>query len=311
MSDIDVLVTGATGYLGRHVVDLLLSQGCRVASLSRHSDASAGSVIRSGDLTDDAFVFDVLQDLQPRLILHLAGSLGSDDARALVDDNILAAIRLVARATDLGVPPKIVLASSSAVYRPSDRVIDEAADVSPVTLYGVTKLAQEQAASLLSARRSGGLVIARLFNLVGPGQSADFVLGNVARQIAEAELGGPRTIVVRNTSTSRDFVDVRDAARALVLLGEAPNVAGTFNVATGVSHEIGAAIELLRGWATCDLTMETTADPTLPQTDVSTQTGDPGRLRRATGWAPSRSFEESLQGLLDSWRTRARKGTFT
>lgn len=310
MSDIDVLVTGATGFLGRHVTNLLLRKGRRVASLSRHANATAGLVIRSGDLTDDVFVSDVLQELQPRLILHLAGSLGSNDVRALVNDNILATIQLVAAAAALEAPPRIVLASSSAVYRSSTRPIDESAELSPVTLYGVTKLAQEQAASLLSAPSAGGLVVARLFNLVGPGQSADFVLGKVARQIAEAEVGGPRRVVVRNTSTSRDFVDVRDAALALVLLGEAPGVAGPFNVATGVSHEIRTAIELLRGRAACDVTVEM-VDPALAETDVSTQTGDPGRLQRATGWAPSLSFEDSLQTLLDSWRSRTRKGILT
>lgn len=308
MRDVDVLVTGGTGFLGRHVVDLLLGQGRRVANLSRHVNTSVGSVIRSGDLTDDVFVSEVLQDLQPPLILHLAGSLAPDDVRALVDDNILATIRLVAAAAALEAPPRIVLASSSAVYRPSTRPIDESAEVSPVSLYGVTKLAQEKAASLLSAPGAGGLVVARLFNLVGPWQNADFVLGNVARQIAEAEVGGPPTVVVRNTSTSRDFVDVRDAALALVLLGEAPGVEGTFNVASGVSHEIRTAIELLRGRAACDVTVET-ADPALAETGVTTQTGNPGRLQRATGWTPSHSFEESLQSLLDSWRSRTRKGS--
>jgi nucleoside-diphosphate-sugar epimerase len=92
-------------------------------------------------------------------------------------------------------------------------------------------------------------------------------------------------------------------------LGEAPGVAGTFNVATGVPHEIGAAIELLRGRAACHLAVET-VDPAHGAGDVSTQTGDPGRLQRATGWAPSHSFDESLQALLDSWRTRTRRGAF-
>jgi GDP-4-dehydro-6-deoxy-D-mannose reductase len=310
MSGIDVLVTGGTGYLGRHVVDLLLQKGRRVASLSRSPDTgTSAAAVRHGDLTDDTCATEVLRELEPELVVHLAGS-RSHDARALLTDNVLATVRLVTAAASLGTPPRIVVASSSAVYGPASGPIDERAGLAPVTLYGVTKVAQEQAAALMAGGRLEHLVIARLFNLVGPGQSADFVLGRVAQQIAEAEQGGPNTITVRNTETERDFVDVRDAAEALVLMGDAEELHGPYNVANGVAHPIGTAIDLLMGQAACEVTLEN-VDEALGAGDVATQSGDPGRLLRATGWSPSHSFEESLQALLDSWRARVRKDTAT
>src|SRR3546814_10101320 len=99
---------------------------------------------------------------------------------------------------------------------------------------------------------------------------------------------------------------IRVLFRSLVLLSSSADVSGVYNVATGVPRLIGAAIDQLRSMTTCDIAVEISHVATTAS-DVTTQSGDAGRLRAATGWSPSHPFEQSLRDLLDSWRAQVRK----
>lgn len=131
--------------------------------------------------------------------------------------------------------PKVVLASSSAVYglTKSTRPVTERSPLRPITEYAVSKVAQETAALRYHYAFGLDVVIVRMFNLLGPGQSPDLACSAFARQIVLAEISEQTEIVTGNLDAKRDFVDVRDAARAFALLAEKGEAGQTYNVCSG------------------------------------------------------------------------------
>jgi GDP-4-dehydro-6-deoxy-D-mannose reductase len=200
--------------------------------------------------------------------------------------------------------PVILVASSSAVYgKPESHPMTEDHAFAPLTDYGVSKVAQEMVARSYSLSRGTRVIVARAFNLIGPRQSEKLAASEFARQIALVERGTPGPVRVGNLTPRRDYTDIRDAVAAYSLLAGIDDPADVYNVCSNVSRPLQEALDILIRAARVPI--DVLPDPhRSKETEIEDQVGCFDRLRKATGWQPKISFEQSLLDLLDDWRAR-------
>lgn len=308
------LITGISGFVGRHLTAHLTSLGATVFGVDRA--APTGNIIDQnvtsvlvGDLLDEFFLQSAIEAASPSHVFHLAGVLSGAPGGSLVQYkvNVLGTVCLLECLKALDLRPWILLASSSAVYGvPLDLPIDEDRCLRPLTHYAASKAAQEMVA--IQSHLADGLPVVRTrtFNMIGSGQALSLLTSNLARQVAAAEVGGPRILRVGNLTPRRDYTDIRDVVRAYALL--AGKYAGeVFNVCSGVSHSVQETVELLVQMSTVPLTVE--VEPSrMRKHEIEKHVGDPTRLRAATGWEPEIPFAESLRDLLNYCRQELRSG---
>jgi GDP-4-dehydro-6-deoxy-D-mannose reductase len=300
------LITGSSGFVGRHLAAHLCAGGAEVWGVDRQPPSREEEVpgVRhaTGDILDDRFVEQTLGTTQPTHVFHVAGIIGTPgtDRETLFNVNAGGTAAIVTAMRRLVPGAWLLLASSSAVYgHPDSLPLVEDAPVRPTTPYGESKVASEDAARGVAAGGELQLVIARTFNLLGPGMSRGLFGGALAAQIVAAEHGGPSRIRVGNLRGRRDYVDVRDAVRAYV--GLAACHAGTFNVCSDEARSSQELADRMCAHARVPVTIE--HDGTRMRAgDVDEQRGSYRRLAAATGWAPAIPFDQSLRDVLDGER---------
>ena len=283
-----VLVTGAGGFVGRHLTDR-----ARVLGVS--------TVASEGDLRKSDVARRVVAEARPSAVVHLAGvpmGASSDHAalaaNAAICSNVLTAVAEFAP----GIP--VLVPGSAAEYGlGSPDPLAESAPLTPVSAYGAMKLALERACLAAADLR---MVWARSFNHLGPGQRADAPVAGWARQLAEAERGATPALRTGRLQVVRDFLDVRDVADAYLAL-VASEAEGPVNVCSGQAVPLRRMVDELVAACTVEVAVET--DPELVRgVDPAVVVGDPGYLRALTGWEPARRLEDSLGDVLEEWRRR-------
>jgi nucleoside-diphosphate-sugar epimerase len=269
-----IVVTGAQGFLGRNLVRTLLDadpgvsvlgigrshrradefthrlewQGAQVAA-PLPSELSAAEedpryAYQAVDLEDTSRLAEILRAFEPGVVVNAAAALRDEPLPALLRSNVTA---LAALLESIPRGARVVLVSSGSVYGavPPERLpIAEEAPCRPLDLYAASKHAAEDIARILADQLGLPLVVARVFNLLGPGLQDRHLAAALARQVAAIELGlNPPVLEVGPLDTTRDFVDVRDAARGLALAAEA-GVAGTaYNLASGRETPVQAILD--------------------------------------------------------------------
>ena len=299
-------ITGISGFVGRHLRDELICEGWDVLGFDIRP---AGENVFVGDLSDRAALTRAVVDCQPDAVFHLAGIIKSTDPKAYYTSNLFGTLNLLDAVLQMEKRPKIVLASSSAVYglTKSARPITERSPLLPVTEYAVSKVAQETAALRYHYAFGLDVVVVRMFNLLGPGQSPDLACSAFARQIALAEVSEQNEIVTGNLDAKRDFVDVRDAAHAFALLAEKGEAGQTYNVCSGNAVAIQGCLSemMLRSKKQLSARVDLAR---VQKNDVPVQVGSFQKLKKVTGWNPRIPLHESLADLLNDWRERIRRG---
>jgi GDP-4-dehydro-6-deoxy-D-mannose reductase len=288
VAGLDVLVTGADGFVGRHVLERGRLSGLTV----RPSE---------GDLREASVADELVGAAAPRAVVHLAAAPrgGDDPWLALADD--LAMAGAVLRAVGLHAPGAPVLfPGSAAQYGLGEpRRLTEDDPTAPVSAYGASKCILEQA---VTGPLRGGVrvIVARSFNLIGPGQKTDAPAAQWARQAAAAEGNGDGTLRTGNLEIVRDYLDVRDIADAYLALVRSP-AEGIVNVCSGVPVPMRRVAELVVERSTVPLSIE--HDPALARgVDPPFIVGDPTRLHDLTGWSPQLALDQSIADLLDACR---------
>lgn len=245
---IRALVTGASGFIGRHVLAALSRDGAAVWALGRHAPAGLPPerCLGLADPGDTAAIEAALEVARPDIVLHLAGAPAAAALDALYRVNVVFGAGLMAAAARRSPPPRLVLAGSAAEYglpAPDGAAVTEDTACRPATAYGITKLAQTLHALAL---RDAGLpvVVARLFNPVGAGMPEHLALGSFARQIAGMPAGGG-VLATGDLDVERDFVGVRDVAAILLALTRLPEVPGIIDVCTGRATSLRRLVEAL------------------------------------------------------------------
>jgi nucleoside-diphosphate-sugar epimerase len=245
----------------------------------------------------------VIAGFRPDLVLHLAAALRDDPWADLVRSNIMTVVTLIEELGSVGGPsPCLVLGSSGSVYgSPVDieAPFPETTACQPLDPYAVTKYATEHAARVAASGHGVRLVTARLFNLTGPGLQDRHLCAVLARQVAMIQLGlAAPQIRVGPLGATRDFIDVRDAARAVTILGAAP--AGIYNVGSGEETVAGVVLDTLLDLAGLAGKVE--------RVDLPGRAADCPRLCgtvlrvRSQGFTAEISLRRSLADMLDYYR---------
>jgi GDP-4-dehydro-6-deoxy-D-mannose reductase len=303
------LVTGATGFAGSHLLDLLLVEEQPATAWANSegkrppSDCDPRITWQAIDLLDAAAVARSIAELRPSVIYHLAGAADVGGAwqdpvqplrlNALGTHHVLDAVR-VARLTC-----PVLVSGSALVYRPSTSALTEDSPIAPATPYGVSKLAQE----MIGARAAWcPVLLARSFNHAGPRQSPSYVTSSFARQIAEIEAGLREAVLrVGNLESRRDITDVRDTVRAYRRMAASGTPGRPYNVCTGRAFRIADLLDRLLEMATLRIRIEVDSARLRPS-DTPVLLGDPSRLQDETGWHPEIPIERTLADLLEYWR---------
>lgn len=312
-----VLVTGADGFVGRHLVRHLLQRGDAVAAGCRPggarvdwlAGAQAGARVDplSLEVTDADSVRAALA-WRPEAVVHLAAIASvrraQADPGAAWDVNASGTARLVAAAAELReagtADPVVLVISSGEVYGAGAGVARVETDpLLPASAYAASKVGAEVAA-LEAWRRSGlRVVVARPFGHTGPGQTQDYVLPSWVARLKEARASCATQVAVGNLAPVRDLLDVRDVVAAYRLLLERGGPGETYNVSRG--DGLGLAEVFRRLAELMGAVIEPVTDPALARrSDIPHLVGDSTKLRRAAGWAPAISLERTLQGLVDA-----------
>jgi GDP-4-dehydro-6-deoxy-D-mannose reductase len=301
-----ILITGVAGFTGRHLLAHLAQAepAARIIGVDQRPAAWLPPVSeqRGLDLLDAAAVRSLIADVRPHVVYHLVGLNKSDDPAAYYRINVLTTLHLLEALRVEAPSARLLAVGSAAEYGPpaGSQPLAEDAPLRPATVYGASKAAQ---AILLQSYARAGLAVflARPFNLLGPGLPANMAAAAFAAQIVEREQGqvhGP--IRVGNLAPQRDFLDVRDAARAYRLIVQRGAEGAAYNVCSGRPVSIQALLDLLVGMARCPV--DVTVDAARFQaSDVPVSVGDNRRLA-ALGWVPRVSLEQSLADLLREQR---------
>lgn len=235
---IRVLVTGATGVIGRAAVPILLASGHEVTTTSRRSSGGRGHVV--ADLTDRGQVDQLLRRSDPQAVLHLAGG-AAPSAAALVRTNLDATSTLLHALAARPEPlRRLVVTGSAAEYGEGDgSPIREDHPAAPVGAYGRVKLAQRLLVQLMAQDVASSTVLARPFNVVSPGLAATTPLGNLRRQLALVEEGARVEVACGRLDLVRDFLSVTAVAQALVGLLTLKGAPGAINLCSGRATVLG------------------------------------------------------------------------
>lgn len=309
MNDV-VLVTGAAGFAGSHLLQHLAGTGELVAWSRGTPRPELARLARwqSVDLLDRDGIRDAFREARPTVIYHCAGiphiaESWRDAARTLAV-NALGTHYLIEELRRADMSPRILVVGSAAVYAKSDAPLNEEDAVAPATPYGRSKLAQEQVGLRAFAEDGIEVIVTRTFNHTGPRQTAAFVAPSVARQIALMERGALAPVIrVGNLDAERDLSDVRDVVRAYAALVKRGAPGRVYNVASGVARPIRSVLDALIARARVPVHVE--VDPTrLRPHDTPRVVGNAARLQRDTGWRPEIPFEQTLDDLLDYWRSQ-------
>ena len=259
------------------------------------------------ELTDDASVRAAVA-LGPEGVVHLAAVASNREANADPGQAWVVNAGGTARLADaLGRrreagegDTRLLLVSSGEVYGREGRAPRREADpIAPASPYAASKAGAELAGLEVWRRTGLPVVIARPFTHTGPGQEPRFVLPAFVARMREAKATGARTVSSGNLDPIRDMLDVRDVVEAYVLLLRAGQPGEIYNVSRGEGHSMRELFDRLA--TLIGVRVEPELDPSLARTtDIPHLVGDSTKLRRATGWAPSRSLEQTLRGLVDA-----------
>ncbi len=313
-----VLVTGATGFAGRYLIQELIRRRYQIVGTYYrtgprrtvftdpvrwlHCDARSRSQTRQ-----------IVAEVKPRYIIHLAAastpSLANADPRFTTETNVLGWVNLMEAVHALRDPCRALLISTYHVYGateagPAGHREDDLA--TPLDVYTASRLMGEMVARDAARRGDLDVVIARVGNHVGPGQSTRYFVSSIAEQIARIEAGLiPARLDVGNVDLVRDISDVRDIVRAyvdLLLLGQSGDV---YNVCSGRRVSLRDVIGLLASMS--DVAFDVHTDPQrVRRNDPVSVQADRSKLTRDAGWEPRYELSTTLRDVLAWHRGRLR-----
>jgi len=308
-----VLVTGAAGFIGSHLTELLVKEGHRVRALVRYnsrndwgwleeSPVAHDIEVVSGDVRDFDAMYRAMKDCQA--VFHLAALIGIpysyESPLSYVRTNVEGTYNVLeaARQHSLG---DVIVTSTSETYGSAQYVpVDERHPMVGQSPYSATKIAADQLA--LSYQRSFGVPvkIVRPFNTYGPRQSARAIVPTIVVQI----LSGMREIRLGSVSPTRDLTFVKDTARAFLEIFRSDSARGEItNVGTNSEISVGDLVQVIArliGVDVCVAQDQRRVRP--PASEVERLRCDNAKILRLTGWRPVHTLEQGLSETIEWMR---------
>ncbi|HVB52343.1 MAG TPA: GDP-mannose 4,6-dehydratase [Acidimicrobiales bacterium] len=289
-----VLVTGADGFVGRHLVAHLGESGDDVRGIDRERDVTNATTMR-----------DVFDDVRPEVTYHLAAltHVGEswEHASEFTRVNVVGTQRVLDASFATVPESTTLLVSSSEVYGivgEEDQPLHESFRVAPANPYSASKVEAERVAREALRTRNQRVIVARPFSHLGPGQNPTFVVPALVTRLLDARDRGDDEISVGDLSTRRDFSDVRDVVRAYRLLAQLGVTGEIYNVASGHDVAISDIAQQLVDAVAPGVRL--VVDPMLLRPiEIPISRGSFEKLNQATGWSPSIPLHVSLSDVID------------
>ena len=315
-----IFLTGATGFAGSHLVDILLADGhelfALVHSATSHQQLPAIPQVEEipGDLLQLASLKRIVAEVRPDVIYHLAGqaypALSWKDPALTIAINAGGTANLLEAAVAFG-RPRVVVVSSAEIYGPINEDMLPLTEVTvpePRHPYGISKLAAGQLAAVYWQRYELPVVEARPFNHIGPRQMTGFVVPDFASQLAAIKLGQKAPVMrVGNLDAQRDFTDVRDVVAAYVDLAQKGQPGEAYFICSGQPISIYDLLTTLTDLAEVDVEVVFDAARMRPS-DTPCLYGSYAKIEADTGWRPQIPLSQSLLDALNNWLQRLGEG---
>lgn len=313
-----ILITGITGFIGSHLVEHLVAAGGHALfGMSREgqwpaslSHLTSHASLYAADLCDLASNDRILRETRPEWVIHLAGYANTGGSFREPDrawaDNLTATRTFYDAFARIGLRPRILFVSTGLIYGEPDEpggACDERTTLKPASPYAASKAAADLVSYQYTRNAGLDIVRVRLFNQIGPRQSADFAVPNFARQIAAAEVGKQAPMVeTGDLSGKRDITDVRDIVASFPVLLEKGASGEAYNAARGDSYRIQDLLDRLVSMSRVPIQVKQKIEPGR-KADTAITGADVRKLRAATGWQPRITLDRSLADVLDYWRS--------
>lgn len=303
-----ILVTGANGFVGRHVLRELAQHGHQPLAFvydGENIDVPDASATAEVEITDSGGVSDAVASWKPDACIHLAGIAfvpeGSSDPTRMFTVNVAGTMHVLDAFRMHRPDARLLVISSSQVYgnEPRGTPARETDPLLPSTHYAVSKASAD--IMTLTYARSYGMhtMTARPHNHTGPGQSPNFVVPAFAHQLkAMAEGKVEPCLKVGNLDSERDFMDIRDVARAYRLLIEKGRAGQAYNMGSGKAVKIRVVLETLCDIAGVDPDIQ--VDPARYRDADGCVLLDTGKIERDTGWRTQIELDVTLRDLFES-----------
>jgi len=304
---IKVLVTGAAGFIGSHLVEELIGLGARVTAFVRYTSRAAVGFLSSlttdlqivaGDLTEFESVYQAMKGQD--YVFHLGALIGVPYSfvhpREVVQVNTVGTLNVLTAAREIR-PRRVMLTSTSEVYGTARKVpIDEAHPLQAQSPYAASKIAADKLGEAFHHSYNLPVSIIRPFNTFGPRQSLRAVIPTI---IAQALQGGP--VILGATSPMRDFTFVKDTVRGMVRGAEVDGAIGeVINLGTGQEISIGDLAKKIISIIGRDVEIHGDEARLRPGTsEVHRLCCENGKAQRILAWRPQYSLEEGLQRTVD------------
>ncbi len=301
-----VLVTGARGFVGRHVMEHLRATGHAPIGLDLPApDGTAGADFIAGDLQQPGELEAAIRQTQPDACIHLAGiafvPLGWTDPNRVFSVNLTGTINLLEAVRRAAPRARLLAVTSAEVYGAGhvEQPLTEEAPMRPANPYAAAKMAADLMVLLYARRYTMPAMTARPLNHIGPGQAPEFVTTAFARQLAEIAAGRSAPVIrVGNLDAQRDFTDVRDVARAYRLLIEQGRAGEAYNIVSGRPVAIRTILDHFMQIAGVSPRVEVDMKLYRPADERPLISGE--KIRRETGWKPEIPLAQSLRDIYQS-----------
>lgn len=306
----NVLITGADGFIGSHLTEMLVKEGANVKALSQYNsfnnwgwlediDCKTDVEILCGDIRDPHYVKNISKDVD--VIFHLAALIAIPYSYiapdSYIDTNIKGTLNVCQAGLENGIQ-KIINTSTSEVYGTAQYVpIDEKHPLQPQSPYSATKIGADAIAESFYRAFDLPLTIARPFNTYGPRQSARAVIPTIITQIAS----GKKQIQLGDTTPTRDFNFVKDTCRGFVELAKCEKANGqTINIGSNYEISVGDTLNLIKKIMHSDVEFVTDESRIRPEkSEVNRLWCDNTKIHELTGFKPQYSIEQGLKETIN------------
>ena len=309
MDNKNILITGADGFIGSHLTELMLERGCHVRALSQYNSFNNWGWLEQvhhpnlevvcGDVRDNNFCREIAKGCDT--VFHLAALIAIPYSYiapdSYVDTNIKGTLNMCQASLDAGVS-RLLVTSTSEVYGTAKYVpIDEEHPRQPQSPYSATKIGADAIAKSFYNAFGLPVAIVRPFNTYGPRQSARAIIPTIISQIAN----GAREIKVGDLTPTRDFNYVRDTVRGFAAIAAADGVEGEeINIATNTEVSMAETLQTIADIMAADVKWVTDPQRLRPaKSEVFRLHGANDKIRRLTGWKPEYSLRSGLEKTVE------------